>query len=306
MFDTGKLDCATLGWWRAELRQLDRRVTDAERIDQLRALEDLKAAAAAAQARIAVDLDASQRAEQDEAGVPAGDLGRGIAAQVALARRESPHHGGRHLGLAKALVHEMPNALAAMEAGRLSEWRATLLVRETACLERADRQRIDGDLCSDVERLESYGDRRLVAEVKKLAYRLDPHSVVDRTSKAVADRRVTVRPAPDTMCYLTGLLPVAQGVAVFAALSSHADSCRAAGDPRSRGQIMADTLVERVTGQATAAAVPITANLVMTDLTLFAGSNEPAHLIGYGPVPGAVARNLVNSAADAWVRRLYV
>ncbi|EFD74774.1 conserved hypothetical protein [Mycobacterium tuberculosis GM 1503] len=47
------------------------------------------------------------------------------------------------------------------------------------------------------------------------------------------------------MTYLTALLPVAQGVSVYAALTRAADTrC----DGRSRGQVMADTLVERVTG----------------------------------------------------------
>src|SRR5437867_13219734 len=32
--------------------------------------------------------------------------------------------GGRHLGFAKALVHEMPHTLAALECGALSEWRS--------------------------------------------------------------------------------------------------------------------------------------------------------------------------------------
>ncbi|MCC3284029.1 TSUP family transporter [Arthrobacter caoxuetaonis] len=64
------------------------------------------------------------------------------------------------------------------------------------------------------------------------------------------------------------LLPVAQGVAVYAALSRAADSLRASGDGRGRGQIMADTLVERVTGQDTADRVPVEVQLVITDRTL--------------------------------------
>jgi len=39
---------------------------------------------------------------------------------------------------------------------------------------------------------------------------------VDRTRRAEADRRVTLRPAPETMTLLTALLPVAQGVAASA------------------------------------------------------------------------------------------
>jgi hypothetical protein len=55
-------------------------------------LERIKWAASAAQARETVVFRASQLAGQRAAGVPVGDLGKGIGAQVALARRESPSH----------------------------------------------------------------------------------------------------------------------------------------------------------------------------------------------------------------------
>jgi hypothetical protein len=71
-----------------------------------------------------------------------------------------------------------------------------------------------------------------------------------------------VRPAADTMAYLTGLLPVAQAVACYAALGRAADALLAYGDPRTRGQLMADLAVERMTGQSTADAVPVTVHLV--------------------------------------------
>ena len=96
------------------------------------------------------------------------------------------------------------------------------------------------------------------------------------------------------MTRLSGLLPLVQGVATFAALHRDADTRIAAGDSRSRGQIMADTLVERVTGQTTAEAVPIEVNLILPATTLFArpgepGRDEPAVIPGHGPVPAAWA-----------------
>jgi hypothetical protein len=84
-------------------------------------------------------LDAKRRAAEAAAGVPTAKQGRGVAGEVALARRDSPARGGRHPGLAKALVHEMPHTLAALESGALSEWRATLIARESACLDVQDR-----------------------------------------------------------------------------------------------------------------------------------------------------------------------
>ena len=282
-------------------------LSDAERVDALRGLEELKNTAAALQARVAVDLDASQREEQRLAGVPAAKRGLGVAGQVGLARRESPHRAAVLLGLAKVLRAEMPHTSAAFEAGVISEFRAQVIVRETACLTLEDRQAVDRLVAGDPERLSMLGTRELASEVKQHAYRLDPHSVVDRASQAAADRTVTLRPAPDCMTYLTALLPVKEGVAAYAALTRAADQARATGNERSRGQVMADTLVERLTGQASADAVPVGVHLVMTDRALFDHDTEPAHVISHGPIPAGLARDLIGTAPElgSWVKRLY-
>ena len=124
-------------------------MSDAERIDTIRALEDLKARACAAQAQLAADLDESVRRRHAELGLPAEQRGRGVAGQLALARRESPAKASRLLGLARALTAELPRTLAAMQGGVLSEWRATLIARETACLSAEDRRAVDAQIiCS--------------------------------------------------------------------------------------------------------------------------------------------------------------
>ncbi|GAA5190490.1 HNH endonuclease signature motif containing protein [Arthrobacter gyeryongensis] len=263
-----------------------------ELIDQLRALEDLKSAAAAAQAKIAVAFDTAQRSADAAAGVPAEEQGRGVGAQIALARRESPARGSRLHGLAKALVSEMPRTLAALDTGRLNEWRATLLVKETACLSAEDRCAVDEELAADTGAFDGAGDKAIIAAARAAAYRRDPRSVTQRASHAATERHVSLRPAPDTMTYLTALLPVAQGVAVHAALTRHADSLRSGGDARSRGQIMADALVERTTGTPGGIS-GVEVQLVMTDRTLFQGDTEPARLPGYGIVPAGWARELL-------------
>ncbi len=296
------------------LRHVNRAVSDEERLAQIRALEELKSAAAAAQMRIAIDFDKSQRAAVDSSALDTTDqldnrrrrarqAASVISAQVAHARRESPHAGAKFLRTAKALINEMPHAFAALERGRLNEFRASVVVKETACLTTSARTNVDAAVCSDLDRVARLGNRQLEAEIKTAAYRTDPEVVTQRAAYAVNERRVSIRPAPDTMVWLTALLPVAQGVAAYAALTKYADSARASGDERSRGQVMADVLVERLTGQATADAVPIEVNLVMTDRTLLAGDSEPAHLLGYGTVPGEVARKMLGT--DFWLRRLY-
>ena len=194
-------------------------IDEAALIEEITRLERVKSAAAAGQARAAAALDEKRRADEAAAGVPKARQGRGVASEVALARHDSPARGGRHLGFAKALVYEMPHTLAALECGALSEWRATLIVRESACLDVENRRQLDAELCSDVARLDGMGDARVAAAAKEIACRLDVQAVVDRAAKAEADRTVTIRPAPDTMTYVTALLPVAQGVGVYAALN---------------------------------------------------------------------------------------
>ena len=265
----GGLDVPAVRAWIAGLGALDGTgLGDGERIELIGVLEDLANATRACQAVLTAQFDRSQRAEQARAGVAPAQRGRGVAAQVALARRESPHRGQQHLGLARVLTQEMPHTLAAFRAGRVGEWRTMVMARETACLALADRRSVDAELAGDPEAFAALGDRQVVVACQRLAARLDPASVVARRRRAESERRVSLRPAPETMAQLSALLPVAQGVAVFAALTRSADTARAGGDARSRGQVMADTLVERVTGQSSAPAVPVRVNLVLTDPTL--------------------------------------
>lgn len=285
----------------------DSLANEAYLVERIADLERSKSAAAAAQARLTADLDAVRRAREAAEGVSAAKRGRGLAAEIALARHDSPNRGGRHLGFARALVHEMPYTLAALESGALSEWRATLIVRESAYLSVEDRRALDARMCADQSTLAGRGDKRIEAHAKAIAYELDPQAVVDRAVRAESERTVTIRPAPDTMTYVTALLPMAQGVSVYAALKRSADT---SFDDRSRGQVMADTLVERVTGQSAEVAVPVAVNLVLTDETLFGGRTTPAHVPGYGPVPAAIACRLAGDAvvdehSKAALRRLY-
>ena len=160
--------------------------------------------------------------------------------------------------------------------------------------------------------LEGWGDRRVEAEARKAAYRADPAGLVERRRRAEADRHVAIRPAPDVMVRLTALLPVAQGVACYAALK-HVTDVHPNPAGLSQGQLMADLLVERLTGRAPAGRGPVELNLVMTDQSLFGrpgdpGYDEPAHIDGYGPVPASLARDLAYrgpAELPRWFRRLY-
>ncbi len=309
---------------------------DAARVSMVGLLETLKNVASGVQAELTAGFAASR--EQQLASVTTEQVRerarRDVGAQIGLARRVSPRIGTRLVGLAKVLTGEMPHLNNALREGVLDEYQAMLVVAETATLTREHRQAVDAELA---QRYGTMTPRQARGAAAGIGYRLDPEQAVRRHRKAVADRCVTLRPAPDTMTYLTALLPAVDGVAAYAALTRHAATATAAGDPRGRGALMADEFrdrllqpapgvhgVEGVEGVETAAGsddvehltdglagvpagVSVEIHLVMTDRTLLDGDQEPAVLTGYGPIPAPLARHLARADphTTTWIRRLY-
>ena len=120
-------------------------VDDATRIERIHDLEQLKAATAAAQARETAAFTASRRAVQAKAGLAAGEIGRGIPHQIALARRISPAAAQRYVAWATILTRELPATFAELAAGRTSEWRALLIAKESVFLSREHRAVLDAE-----------------------------------------------------------------------------------------------------------------------------------------------------------------
>ncbi len=285
-------------------------LTDRERIDLVAELERVKGASGAAQARA---TDAAR--ESREPSHPR-DAARSVGSEIALARRCSPTLGDRFVGLARALVHEMPLTMAALECGDIGERHAVEVARETATLTREHRAAVDARIGRTLCRL---SPRRAGQAARRVAAELDAASVVRRMDAAVASRRVSVRPAPDGMAYLTVLAPVREVVGAHAALRARAQAVVGGAaadespDGRSTGAVMADTATRLLSGRAPGQVQPVEVHLVMTDRSLL-GTGDPrasvmeaARIPGHGPVPAPVARRWVRDGGDAsvWLRRLY-
>ena len=211
------------------------------------------------------------RAARAERGLPADRQGAGVGAQVALARRESPHRGGRQVGFAHArgrgdAAHPGRPDRGGSErvAGHPARAGHRLPVARGPRHRRPAAGRGPGDA----------GRRRRQGAGQEGPRPGLPARPRGRASAAPARPKPTggspIRPAPDTMVHLTALLPVKAGVAAYAALLKAAETARAEGDPRGRGQVMADTLVERVTGRTTATGADLEVQVVITDRTLLA------------------------------------
>lgn len=282
----------------------------------VRELEELKNTATAVQAELTVVVHDNQRAADQARGISADETARVVGAQLGLARRESPRLGTRFLGVARAVTQEMPHVSAALAHGVISEWQATQVVTETAYLSLADRQAVDEAIKDSLGKVSA---RRLAGLARATAYRLDPEAAVARRARAERERRVSLRPAPDTMTWLTALLPVKDGVACIAALNAAATS--AGADGRGSGQLMADALVERISGRPASCApdasasqseptgqdpVPVVAVNLLVPIESLTG-DAPADLEGFGPIPAELARDFLadHEAAGGVVRRIF-
>ncbi|MGW9551043.1 DUF222 domain-containing protein [Citricoccus zhacaiensis] len=307
---------------------------EAEAIDRIQALEALKSACAAAQARETAALHAHRTTTEAARGIPEARRGRGLPGEVGLARRTGSR-GSRHLRLALNLVADLPHTLEALTTGRISEEQAAAIDRQTHWLTSSQRQAADSALAG---RIEFLGHRELIQEAQAAAQGQDPAAALQRQEQACRDRHLSLKPAQTNpgMAYLTALLPMAQAAACYQNLTTAAASTIAEGDAAERApqQVVTDLFVQRLTGQTTADAVPVEIQLIMTDTALLdtandssspfgpAGSttgtagqsasgsgreaNLPAWLPGHGPIPAPAARRMIaDTEAEVFIRRLY-
>ena len=304
-------------------------MTQEERAATLAELERLKNVCAAAQAAVTVDLDEQAAVDRQ---AREGELGHrrrereGVTLEVSLARRVSPQRSRSLIRLARALHDRLPQTLEAFREGRISEWAASLVEKETRDLTDERAREVDARLAPT---LGTCSEGRLARRAASLAYEADKRGFLQRHAKAVADRYVSIRPAADGMVRLSGLLPLAEGVALHRSLEEHARSARLAGAAGTQqggdgtpdqdhaptvAQLRADELVRRVTGvDPSRGGMPVEIGLVMTDRALLDEGEDPARAPGYGPVPAALARMIAASGstrsvdvtkATAWLRRL--
>ncbi|CAN7294822.1 DUF222 domain-containing protein [Knoellia sp. LjRoot47] len=298
-------------------------LTPAQRVAAVSALEALKGAAAAAQARLTAAAVVDREA--------LGEDSRSVRADLALARRCSPTLADQHAGVARALVEELPCTMAALTRGEISERRATIVVRETACLSLEHRGEVDRRLASVIGGL---GDKALAAAARRAGAALDAESLAARHRRAVASRRVSVRPAADGMAWLSVLGPMKDVIGAHLALICEegrrhvidpdlpageweAAAATARADTRGKGAWLADRALELLSGRAPGRPQPVEVSLVMTDRVLLpaafggdAPADDCASIPGWGPVPGAEARAAVSDGlgepdAFVWLRRLF-
>lgn len=261
--------------------------TEAELVDQIAQLQVLQNSIAALQtARVRAFARAHVAARTASGRVEPEKLERSVRAQVAVATRTSPTVAAARIRTARDLHDGLDLVRVLHASGELGAETVAAIASATDHLDRAGRTEVDRRLAA--HDLTCLGLGRIRDLVRSLAAQTAPQRFRDRALRARAERRVTVRPAPDGMAHLTAYLPLEQAVACLAALTKAHTEASVSPEPltRGRGQFVADTLVERLTGAEHAGETDLRLQvLVPLEVLVDPDSPLPVEIPGYGPVP---------------------
>jgi hypothetical protein len=168
------------------------------------------------------------------------------------------------------------------------------------------------DRLNALERLKSAAAAAQARVTGNLEARRDPDHRT-RTNPGLGNEvaltrgEISERVLRDGSAQVTAVVSDVHYAAIVASLTEAAARARAAGDDRTRGQVMADLFVSRLTGQVTAQATPVAVKLVVSAETLLGDSSEPAQVSGAGVIPASVAREMAGAAAEvrSTIQRLF-
>jgi hypothetical protein len=231
-----------------------------------------------------------------------GDPGLSVIGEVSMARHIGPTAAASQFELAVGM-RRLPQVFDLFAAGVISEATARVVVHETTALSVDDIMVADSEIAAKIPGMTTHQARQATA---RIVISIDTEAAYERAKRNRADQRVTMTPEADGVASLRVRGPAEQILAAFKVLDDYATGMRATGDPRTRGQIMTQTLVERVTGLSYADDVDVELNLVLDAETLLGEGDNPVDLEGYGPICPDVADDIIGRAPNASVRRLLV
>ncbi len=195
------------------------------------------------------------------------------------------------------LVHRLPRTLAALESGLVHVGHLWPMLERVALIGDATvRARVEREVPDWVAGRQVTTPPQLTAKVRRSVLRHDAAAAAQRLVQAVRERGVSVRAdRREGMAVLDALLTVPEAQALLDALGRYADAIDDPEDTRTRGQQMADCLLDLVLrpGEHDGPAVRAHLTLVAGVRTM-AGGDQPGE-IGGEPVPAEMVRALTRA-----------
>ncbi|ADP79822.1 HNH endonuclease signature motif containing protein [Pseudofrankia inefficax] len=231
----------------------------------------------------------------DETGDPYSAF---AADELAAELAQSPRTMSSRLATAWEIAEQLPAALADLTAGLLDHTRLAALHQLTACLTAEQRATVEAAMLAG-GRLAS--PPRWRRKIHRLVARLDPDAAAKRRRRARADRMIGIQALDDGMATLTAVLTAEDARAIYDRINQIARTdARTDGDTRSIDARRADVLAALLLGNRREH-VTVELQVIASVGTLAGLDDNPAELVGFGPIPGEAGRAL---AADARWRRV--
>ena len=163
----------------------------------------------------------------------AGFVGEFAAVSVAPMLGLTSRGAEERVRTAAGLVSRLPGVLAAMGAGELDAWRASIVVAETAETTPEACARVEGMV---LPRICAESGGRVRARVRRALARVDADAVRVRAAKARLERSVRVFPSHVVgLSEWVAVLPAHESALCKAAVEDHACALRAGGPGPVRG-----------------------------------------------------------------------
>jgi hypothetical protein len=217
------------------------------------------------------------------------DTKRWLREEVGCLLRWNLGYTQSRLAQAEQVVRTLPRLLALHEAGEVDEAHLRAAADLTGRLDAAVVARVEDRVLG---RAPEQTPASFRASVRRAIAREDPRGAEDRHKDAVRhDKTVSLCPLPDGMAGIWSVHTAVDAEAIMAALTERA---RIVDDGQGIDARRADALVDAVLGQVKG----VTARCVRAQVLIPAAvadgdSDGPAELVGYGPIPGSLARLLL-------------
>jgi hypothetical protein len=237
-------------------------------------------------------------------------MGLASVAQVALLLNVSESQAARLLEDGRGLA-ELPGGLEAVECALLTPEQAHTVVTQLAVLDLPGRlavwQRLQERLCLDAERRAVLPPARLTELLRRWVIETDPEGAVERRQAAEQDRRVEYRRREDGLYDLSAFgiaPPLMQAVLQrIRAASQPVGLC----DERTADQRRLDAFVDLLlgrdvlggqagSGDGCRPGAPLCGaqvNVLIPLRTALGTGDEPAELVGHGPIEPDLAQDLL-------------
>jgi hypothetical protein len=226
------------------------------------------------------------------------DGDRSVADEVAPELGMSRHGAQRLVGLSDDLLTRLPCTLSAMDRGELDVYKASKITDVTAPLSPEKCREVDGALAG---RLAGKDPAQIRRAARDLVHRIDGDGANERAVKRREDRKIELCHEDDAMATLLAYLPAETASAIYSRVDTIARTVKTPGEDRTLEQLRADVLSDLLLGKLTGHCGVLGTIFLHIPIGTALGITEHGCVLeGHGPVPGEIARRILNDPSSVW------